>query len=289
MKLWVLKEALVMPSSRGSATRRALPLGDKLLVNFLEDRLFHMLAQKELGVPGIGDPDPLEHLSHNDLDMLVIDLDALEPIDLLDFIDQVLGNFFFAKDRQNIMGIGRAVHKGLARAHIIAFVHADVFALRDQILTRVSHLGRDYNFALALGVFSEAHHAVDFGNNGVFLGLSHLEEFGNPGQTAGDVLCFRGLARNSCKNVSGEDLITLDHHQNGADRHEVARRAAFTNLGRFAFFVLDGDPGPHVGFPEFDNHFAGLAGNRVQLFLHGLPFGDIAELYTYLRLRSESG
>ena len=37
-------------------------------------------------------------------------------------------------------GLERAVHQRLAGAHVIALVHADVLALRDQVLARLADL-----------------------------------------------------------------------------------------------------------------------------------------------------
>ena len=50
MKLWVLREALVMPSRSGSAAA-GRSLLQQFVVHLLEDRLFHMFTNQEFGVP----------------------------------------------------------------------------------------------------------------------------------------------------------------------------------------------------------------------------------------------
>ena len=61
-----------------------------LLVLFLEDVTLDLLVDEEVGVAHVDDADAAQHLPHDHLDVLVVDLDALESVDLLDFVDQVL-------------------------------------------------------------------------------------------------------------------------------------------------------------------------------------------------------
>ena len=65
-----------------------------------------MFSHQELGIAGVGDPDPLQHLTDDDFNVLVVDFYALQSIDLLHFIDQVLGHFLFAENRQDVVRIG---------------------------------------------------------------------------------------------------------------------------------------------------------------------------------------
>ena len=61
--------------------------------------------------------------------MLVVDLHALQTVDLLHFVDQVLGERLLAEDLEDVVRVGRAVHQRLAGAHAVAFVHREVLAL----------------------------------------------------------------------------------------------------------------------------------------------------------------
>ena len=42
--------------------------------------------------------------------MLVVDVDALQPVDFLDFVHQVLLQFFFAEHGQDVVRIARTIH-----------------------------------------------------------------------------------------------------------------------------------------------------------------------------------
>ncbi|HRC57628.1 MAG TPA: hypothetical protein PKU97_16955, partial [Kofleriaceae bacterium] len=51
----------------------------------------------------------LQHLPNNHFDVLVVDGHALQPVDVLDLIDQVVGEFLDALDCQDVVGCGVSV------------------------------------------------------------------------------------------------------------------------------------------------------------------------------------
>ena len=178
-----------------------------LLVLLLEHPLLDLLVDQEVGVAHVGDAHPAQHLPDDGLDVLVVDLHALQPVDLLHLVHQVARQLLLAQHLEDVVRVGRAVHHRLAGLHPVARVHADVLALGDQVLLGqvgpllAVHLGGDDELALALGVLAERDHAVDLGDDRVVLRLAGLEELGHAGQTAGDVLGLGGLARHL-----GDDL-----------------------------------------------------------------------------------
>src|SRR6266699_3766644 len=54
-----------------------------------EPRPLHQLAGQQLGVARLKHVHPLQHLPDDDLDVLVVDGDALGPVDLLHLVHQV--------------------------------------------------------------------------------------------------------------------------------------------------------------------------------------------------------
>ena len=52
--------------------------------------LVHVLALEQRRIARVLDLPFLQHLAHNHLDVLVIDLDALQAIDLLHFVDHIV-------------------------------------------------------------------------------------------------------------------------------------------------------------------------------------------------------
>ena len=99
--------------------------------------------------------------------MLVVDRHALQPVDLLDFVDQVRGELFDALDRQDVVRRRIAVDDVVALLDDVAILKMDVLALRDQVFLRLIVLvGRlDGDAALVLVVLAEPHGAADLGDD----------------------------------------------------------------------------------------------------------------------------
>ena len=133
MKLRVCSDALVMPSRTGLPSRGLLLLGQLgvLLVHFLA---VDLLALEQGGVAAVGDLDLLQHLANDRLDVLVVDLHALETIDLLDFRDEILGERLDAQHLEDVVRIGRAADQVVATLDVIAFLDVDHLALGHQLL-----------------------------------------------------------------------------------------------------------------------------------------------------------
>ena len=74
--------------------------------------------------------------------MFVIDSHALQTVHFLDFVHQVARKGHFALDPQNILGNSRIAHQGFAGFDVIALIHIDVFAARNQILFFVTDVHR---------------------------------------------------------------------------------------------------------------------------------------------------
>ena len=118
-----------------------------------------------------------------------------------------------------------AVHQQIALLDVIAFLHADVLALGDQVLDRLLVLlGRDHDDApLGLVVLAEFDASVALADDREILRLARLEQLGDARQTAGDVAGLRGFARDAREHVAGLDLRSVLDREDGVDRHEVAR------------------------------------------------------------------
>src|SRR3954449_11848463 len=98
----VAREAFVMPMSTGRPGGRGAPpgtprpagrglaaLGHDPTVLLLEARTLGQFTRQQLGVTGLEDVHPLEHLANDDLDVLVVNRHTLRAVDLLDLLNQV--------------------------------------------------------------------------------------------------------------------------------------------------------------------------------------------------------
>ena len=226
----VESDALVMPRSSGSAMPGWPPRSMTCCVLALEDVLLDLLVDQEVRVAHVLDADAAQHLANDDLDVLVVDADALQAVDLLDFVHEPGRELLLALHAQDVVRVRRTVLQRLARANAVARLHLDVLALGDQVLARligqrraVVAERRDDDLALALGVLAERHLAVDLADDGVVLRLAGFEELGDAGQTAGDVLRLRGLARDLGDDFAGSMRSPSCDDDVRADREEVAR------------------------------------------------------------------
>ena len=87
---------------RGEAGRLAAQLLDAVVL-LLDPVARHLLVEQELGVAGVGDLHEPAHLPHDDLDVLVVDGDALGAVDLLDLVDEVALQLGLAEHREDVV------------------------------------------------------------------------------------------------------------------------------------------------------------------------------------------
>src|SRR5215218_4197695 len=259
----------------------ALFLG--LDVERIELDLVDLLARDQVGVALVGDLDLLQHLTDNHLDVLVVDQHALQPVNFLDFVDQVGSEFLDALDRQDVVRCRIAFDDEVALFDDVAVLQMDVLALWNEVLAGllvlVHRLDRDA--ALVLVVAAEADRARDFRDDRRVLWLAGLEQFGHPRQTAGDVTglgAFRGDTR---QDVAGLDLGTDVDRQNAVDRQHVAGIAATCELQHLAVLALDDDrrtqirPAPRRA--PVDDDALGDTGGFVERFRDRLALDQIFE------------
>src|SRR5882724_10688294 len=169
---------------RGSAT-----IGDDTVVLLAEAELVHLFLEKELRITYVFDFDPAHHLARDGFDVLVVDVDALEAVNLLNGIDQVGLREFLAEDRKQIVQVERAVDQGLTGLDVIAFLNVDVHAASNGIfLGGLAIVALDVNLAHALGDIAVANRAIDFTDDRGILGLAGFEQFNDAREAAGNVL-----------------------------------------------------------------------------------------------------
>ena len=151
-------------------------------------------------------------------------LHALQPIDLLDFVDQIGGELLDALDRQNVVRRRIAVDDVIALLHDVAVLQMDVLALRDQIFDRLRafFVRTDREALLVLVVLAELHRAGDFRDDRVILGTARFEQFRDARQTAGDVA---GLGASIEIRATMSPALTVRARIEGDDRVDRQRVA----------------------------------------------------------------
>ena len=103
----MFSDALVMPRMMSSNWAASPPLLDHRVVGLGEFEAVDELPGQVVGVALLVDPHLLQHLAHDQLDVLVVDVHALGLVDLLDLLDQVLLGLGAPADRQQLVRVHR--------------------------------------------------------------------------------------------------------------------------------------------------------------------------------------
>src|SRR3954467_3715710 len=254
-------------------------------VDLVELDLVDLFARNHVGLALIGDLHLLQHLTDNHLDVLVVDQHALQPVDLLDLVDQIGREFLDALDRQDVVRRRIAFDDEVALLDDVAILQMDVLALRNEVLASllvlVDRLDRDA--ALVLVVAAEADGARDLGDDRGVLRLAGLEQFRHPRQTAGDVAGLGAFRGNTRDHVAGLDLGADVDRQNRVDRQHVAGLAATRELEDLAVLALDDNGRTQIRAatrrPPVDDDALGDAGGFVEGLGDRLPLDQILEAY----------
>src|SRR4029077_5530269 len=271
---------------------RAATVSYYAVVLFAEAELIHLLLEEERGVAHVFDLDPTHHLPGDGLDVLIVDVHALEAVNLLNGVHQIRLRELLAEDGQQIVQVERAVDPSLTGLDVVAFLHVDVHAARNRIfLGCLAVFAFHVDLAHTLGDFAVAHHAIDFADDRGILGLAGLEELHDARESSGDVLGLGGFARDFREHVTGFHLVAVPDHQVGTGRHEVllanlARGIADKNrrlmlfiagrqrndilreAGNFVDLLFDGQAGAQV----VERHGAGGFGEDGEG--ERIPFGE---------------
>src|ERR1035441_4369609 len=112
------------------------------------------------------------------LDVFIVDGDALQPIDFLDLVDEVLLQFLRAADVENLVRVDRAFGELLPFLDVIALEDDDMSADRNEVfLLHGGLLVLDEDTALAAHTGPEVHDALDLRSNKRMAGPSGLKKF----------------------------------------------------------------------------------------------------------------
>ena len=155
--------------------------------------------------------------------MLVGDFHALEAVNLLHFVDQVLLQRLRPEDIEDVVRRHGTVGELLAFLHEIALEDDDVLGERDEMLLFGAGLVvADDDLALAADGAADLDDAVDLGDLGRVFRTARFEELGHARQTAGDVLGLGDLARGLGEELAGLHLLAFLHGDVGAGGNRVA-------------------------------------------------------------------
>ena len=220
-------------------------------------------AGQQIGVAGVFHADLAHHLTHDDLDVLVVDVNALHPVSALHFLNQVVLHRLFAEHGQNVVRVDAAFGDAVALFDVVALLHAHARAVGDDVAAlvdvAVGIVGDVHHLFLLL--FAETDHAVDLTDDGEMLGLAAFEQFFHAGQTLRDVFrrgnaagvegTHRQLGTGFADGLGGDDAHRLADGDR-FDRGQVGTVAfgAHAVLGAAGQYRADLDMGHAVGLGQ---------------------------------------
>ena len=200
-----------------------LVLFDERLVDFAQAGVFDLLTADEVGTARCDHFHLAQHLPHDHLDVLVVDLHPLEPIDLLDLVDDVLGEGLDAVQADDVVGAQGAVAHHLALLNVLALKDIDAAPLGNQRLHGIALDRRDHQPLLALGGSAETNHARGFGEHCRLLGFARLEEVRHPRQATGDVPRLGAFLGNAGNDVANMHRILVLQVEDGVAGQRIGR------------------------------------------------------------------
>ena len=261
--------------------RRLAPFVRGPGVDDVELAAVDLLADQERGLAGIRDFHLLQHLATDHLDVLVVDLDSLEPVDLLDFVDQVIGQRLDPEHPEDVVRHPIAVHQEVALLDVVALLDSHVLALGQEVLDRLGagFLGMDDDPPLGLVILAELDAPRGLGDDRVVLGLARFEQLGHPRQAAGDVARLRRFSRDAREHVAGVDRGAVLDAEDRVDRHEVARLETGRQMHHLAILVAERDARAQLGAARLllpvDHHHVRDAGGVVEQLSVRHPFDHV--------------
>ena len=121
-----------------------------------------------------------QHLSNDNLNVLVINGHTLEAVDLLNLIHDVFGQLFHALKAQDVVSTERSIAYDFALFDLLAVEYSDRSPFRNQRFHWVTVQGCNHQAALTLGFFTERNGAGRLGENRWLLRFSRFEQVRNP-------------------------------------------------------------------------------------------------------------
>src|SRR5258708_2928521 len=181
----------------GLQPRRLLAAARGPIVDRHRPRAIELFTAQQRGITDAQDLGLAQHLADDHLDVLVIDLHALQPINVLDFAYQVVGERLHTLQAQDVVRIGLAIGDDFATLDLLALEDVELAPFRNQLLVFLAVLVGDDQAALAFGCLAKADRTGLLRQNRRILGLARLEQVRHARQTAGDVAGLGGLLRDA--------------------------------------------------------------------------------------------
>src|SRR4051812_9331036 len=208
------------------------------------------LARQVVGVALLLDADLAHHLAHDQLDVLVVDVDALRLVDLLDLVDEVQLERGAAPDLEHLGREDRALVELGAALDLVALGDEQARTTWERVALLLAVVERDDDLALLLGVLDRDDAALTR-QLGQALRLARLEQLDDTRQTVRDVRAGdtagverpqRQLRARLADRLGGDDAHRVaDRDRLAGGRQDAVALPADARLGAALEHRADGD------------------------------------------------
>ena len=246
--------------------------GLELLVLAVDVAPLHDRTGQQLGGTGVFDPDLLHHLADDDLDVLIVGINALQTVGLLDLADEVILDRLLALDGEDVVGVDGAFGQRFAEGDFLAFDNLDLEAVGDVVALFALFAGDDDDgLALFLGEMDGTGNLRD--DRAVF-GFAALKQLDDTGKTLGDI--FRVGDAAGVEGPHGQLGTGLADRLGGDDADRLTDRNCLA-VGKVGAVALGADAlGRMAGEDRTDFDGGGAGGDDLLgvLLVHDLVLGD---------------
>ena len=167
---------------------RRFAVGNNLGIFRFKDISVNLLAYQEGRIARSEDFNLAQHLRNNNFDMLVVNLNTLQTVNVLNFLNQIFSKFLNAENSQNIMRSRCSFYQRVTLLDDIPILNGQMTAFRNQIFNRLT-LGRnDGNSLLGLIVLAKLNHTVNIRDDCRIFRTAGFKQLGNTRQTTGNIL-----------------------------------------------------------------------------------------------------
>src|SRR3989338_1170781 len=216
------KRCLCYSLQKRFSNYRPFPFCQHLLVCLFKYISFNLLSDQKVCIARFFYLNPSQHLPYDYFNVLIVYLNTLQPVNFMHLIYQIFRQFLHAEHAENIMRIGRTIHKRFSCPYPVPFSYTDMLAFWDEILFRFSNLRSYDNLSLSFSILPEQHSAIYLAYNSAFLWLPCLKEFRDPRQSACDVFGFCSLSRNLYYDIACFNSITFIYCYDGSNRQKIS-------------------------------------------------------------------
>ncbi len=157
--------------------------------------------------------------------MLIVDLNALQTVNVLYFVGDVTRYRVDATKTQNVVRCFWTVGNNVTTFYTFTFKHVELTPFWNHLLVRIAAIQRrDHQTALPFGLFTEGNDTADFSQDCRLFRTTCFEQVRNAWQTTGNILGTAGFLRNTRQGITRTDLYAIFQLNNRFTWQEVLSR-----------------------------------------------------------------